>query len=1214
MKKIIYLLVLFPIIAIGQVGSLIRETTYKQATLIPISTPTTSQASVTISYFDGLNRPIQEIALGLSGTGKDIVIHKEYDGFGRESRKYLPYASTLSGNTSFRTNALSETNGFYNIAKYENTLNPYTEFLFENSPSNKVLKVAAAGNDWKLDSGHEIKMDYQYNIVGEVKKHLVTTTWIDSLKIYVPAISQTLNYDINQLTKTVTKDENWISTDLKNRTIEEFKDKEGKLILKRTYDLSQALDTYYAYDEYGNLSYVIPPLGNSAVDQTTLNNLCFQYRYDNYNRLVEKKIPGKDWEYIVYDKANRVIMTQDSNLRVSNKWLFIKYDALDRPVYTGDYKNITQKTRIAIQNLADLNTTLYEIRQVTERIINGTSINYSNNAFPNLPDSDINTNILTINYYDNYNNFNLSGGVSETAYGTTPNTNVKGLSTGSKIRILGTTNWITNISYYDAKYRPIYLYSYNDYLKTTDKVKNNFDFEGKTIATTSTHLRTNITPNTNVQITNSFTYDNAGRLLTQKQIINNQAEETIVSNTYDELGQLTSKGVGGKTTQTRLQNVNYTYNIRGWLKGINDINTMGTDLFAFQISYNTPTSGTPLFNGNISQTFWKTANTNTSLRNYNYTYDALNRLTNAIDSEGFFTEGNIVYDKNGNIINLKRKGAIVAVPSVSTPANFGFMDDLTYTYTGNRLMKVADASATDQYGFKDDAVNTAADTVDDYAYDNNGNMKSDANKAITAISYNHLNLPTQITLASGTINYVYDATGVKQSKVVGAITTDYAGGFQYENNVLQFFPQPEGYVANNSGTFNYIYQYKDHLGNVRLSYGDNNNDGSVTTTEIVEESNYYPFGLKQSGYNNAIVLGKGNSTGQKYKYNGKELQDELGLNITAMDFRMYDNALGRFSAPDPLTDLFTGISPYAFAENNPIVFSDPSGLCPECEEYYKNHNEKPTNGTTYTSVGGGVYKYSNGNWTRQDGELREVVIGGKKNNSFPDSFPDRYNVWSGFRIFGPKVVINSGGSNGSRRQTDRPVLNYKEDPRFIAKKHVDYVPSVSTQILNNVSDLWNSTSVRLMIPDRIYFSVSYNANPYIGNSTEFSLNWITRGNDASLIPYSITTVAGTVGMMNGGIGIGAGGGYFLTTDMRSLSAGTASNAMLGWSYTGTAFNAVDGGRVSLTGSIGIKGTPFSSDVITSVTGGASVGFGTPGAGVYGGVSYSTPSFGNKTKF
>jgi RHS repeat-associated protein len=66
--------------------------------------------------------------------------------------------------------------------------------------------------------------------------------------------------------------------------------------------------------------------------------------------------------------------------------------------------------------------------------------------------------------------------------------------------------------------------------------------------------------------------------------------------------------------------------------------------------------------------------------------------------------------------------------------------------------------------------------------------------------------------------------------------------------------------------------------------------------------------------------------GYKYKYNGKELQDEMGLNMMAMDYRQYDPAIGRFNSMDVLSELAFSITPYRFAYNNPIYFSDPTGL------------------------------------------------------------------------------------------------------------------------------------------------------------------------------------------------------------------------------------------------------------------------------------------------
>ena len=74
----------------------------------------------------------------------------------------------------------------------------------------------------------------------------------------------------------------------------------------------------------------------------------------------------------------------------------------------------------------------------------------------------------------------------------------------------------------------------------------------------------------------------------------------------------------------------------------------------------------------------------------------------------------------------------------------------------------------------------------------------------------------------------------------------YAGNYIYENGTLQFFNHPEGYVTPNTGSnYAYVFQYKDHLDNIRLSYADADDNGSIdTATEIIEENNYYPFGLK----------------------------------------------------------------------------------------------------------------------------------------------------------------------------------------------------------------------------------------------------------------------------------------------------------------------------------------------------------------------------------
>lgn len=943
-----------------------------------------------ITYFDGLGRAKQSIAIQAGGVltsneiPKDIVTHITYDPLGRKAEEYLPYATTTNNGNITTGDVARATKAFYQ-AKYAedfpnvtdvNEVNAYSKKEFDGSPLNRVLKQAAPGEAWRLRNGHEIEFDYDANLATEVKAYKVSVLVTENT--YIPTlIGGDSNYEEGELYKTVTKDENWTSG--LNHTTEEFKNKEGQVILKRTYNNGQKHDTYYVYDDFGNLTYVLPPKVEAQTDKPTtteLNELCYQYVYDYKNRLVEKKIPGKGWGYIVYDQLNRPVLNQDANLRSVNntsivddkKWLFTKYDVFGRVIYTGIYTHSSIINREEMQTYFDNQNSskekYYEEKLTSSGVL---GVYYSSSDFPNT-----NLEVLTVNYYDDYT-FNREGNDTSvsTVHNVSSTTRLQGLTTGSKVKVLGVSpeKWVTTITYYNEKARPIYVYSKNDELKTIDIVENKLDFTGKPIEVRTTHKREGQEA---VVIVDSFIYDHSGRLLSQQQCIgdvsliscSNEANstdivfsevmtlsedkiivdnnsitlkegfqviaetgksikftisevngETIVSNQYDELGQLKAKKIGGN-----LQKIDYEYNIRGWLKKINeDDDATDNDLFNFSINYNKPQNGaTALFNGNISETSWNTLNTDTSTRGYSYKYDALNRILSATGTPN--TNYNVLgiqYDKNGNIKNLTRNGW-------QNSTIFTDMDKLVYTYdNGNKLIKVLD-NGNDNYGFKDDK-----DASIEYTYDANGNMTKDDNKGITNITYNHLNLPVNVTLAGGTINYTYDAAGNKLRKVANSTTTEYAGNYKYVNGTLEFFNHAEGYVQKDGSSFSYVYQYKDHLGNVRLSYMDNNNDGIITpSTEIIQEKNYYPFGLRQIGYNGA-TSSIGNDLAQKWGYNGKEYQDDLvgGKNLNWHDFgaRNYNPALGRWMNLDPKAEAYYPVTPYQYVLNNPIVHVDHNG-------------------------------------------------------------------------------------------------------------------------------------------------------------------------------------------------------------------------------------------------------------------------------------------------
>ena len=909
---------------------------YKILSDVTSTQRTNLQVRKVTQYIDGLGRPLQTVDWQGSPGNKDVVAPVYYDEFGREQYQFLPYTSTTNSG-GFVTDPFNAQKTFYSTTykteqpAFTNEKFYYGQTDYEASPLNRVNAVFAPGNAWAGSKGNanERSVSTQY----------LVNTQTDDVKIWtigfaafnntsnIPTTSAGSVYPDGTLYKTVTLDEN------KNAVVE-YKDKDGRVILKKSAMGIIAADytgitgfycTYYVYDDLGQLRFVIPPLAVSYLNnnnwvftQSVVDELCFRYEYDERGRMIAKKVPGAGWVYMVYDQRDRLVFTQDGNMRAKSQWMYTLYDELNRPVqtgmmaYTGTWDNLkvsagagsstvvtasgnyggTTQADLYINN-RDYGRTGYQASSsiifdggfasednaaFIAEIVTGSSPAFNDQVNVSLypiPSSGATLYPLTYTYYDKYdwttktyntnNNSKITGGTNpvETleVLPAQRSNHVLGAVTVSKVRVIEDPDdltkgkWLQAANFYDDKGRLIQVGSTN-YKGGAEVLTNLYNFDGAIVCTYLVHNNASAGVS-NFRVKTNFDYDAAGRLLTvtKKLNDNNATIRIITRNTYDALGKLKNKKTGEKssTDTNPLEDDDYTYNIRGWLKGINwyggstyasqvsaNNAPVNNKWFGMDLSYNWGFGGSATqFNGNILGMRWETAGDDVE-RAYGYKYDDVNRLLKAdftqnnggtwvtdpvIDFSMMLGNGSSVgtaYDQNGNIKAMTQMG-VMGVKRVT-------VDNLAYEYYNmiggagysNKLRTVTDAVtiADTKLGDFTDKNNAS----NDYGYDVNGNMITDRNKRINgtiginlastagSIKYNHLNLPYTVTMKDdagtadkGIITYIYDAMGNKLEKrtteyIAGSTTntkqtiTGYISGFVYENNKLQFLGQEEGRI------------------------------------------------------------------------------------------------------------------------------------------------------------------------------------------------------------------------------------------------------------------------------------------------------------------------------------------------------------------------------------------------------------------------------------
>ncbi len=741
---------------------------------------------------------------------------------------------------------------------------------------------------------------------------------------------------------------------------------------------------------------------------------CYIYEYDGLGRMTARRWPGKGTELFVTDPAGNVVATQDSLLRPSGRWRLTRYDKANRPIETlltqqsitesqmrGYFSYETVQTYLAQNPGSPFTSPVYDLPDnisLTKTEIGKTKLSFD------IPDpssgSGNNGQNLTLAFKPEAQT------ASQTDVDTTKFASVLWERTamtmskdGELIGIAENTgdggngqNTPATISQDDILYRYT-AYFYDCYARPVQTVtlypdgtvftaSTKYNYTGLPVRQTArlqvpqgaeAGSGTTDADTLNVVLTETFAYDKRGRMLTSNasmQTFSSFADnngngsgisysDTLSSSasatySYDELGHLTGKTLGGNLTQT------LAYNIQDWLTSMQT--KKGTaNIFSQTLRYYNPIKAntTALYSGNISE--WETVQGTNTASTYGFTYDTQGRLTSSDRYNGaataatqLYTERNISYDRNGNILTLKRISNFIPNP----------MHNFTYSYDGDKL-----SSLTRWVG--DVAMNTP------YSYDGNGNMTFDGDQQMK-LCYDINNLLHDVKKVINTQSseqedltavYSYFADGTKHSIkdtegnsriYIGPFTLarkEYTDATTGETSALTILESADALGSdarfafaatpqNPSGTdttytvaYETLYLLKDHLGSIR----------TITDSQgyTLERNDYYLYGLRTDLGRNYATLGNkyrvrmptsftsGNTsisnlsvsspsiemTPYRMLYNGKELQMVAQTRLIDYGARMLDPVIARWNGMDPMIEK-TYLSEYSYCIGNPIIYKD----------------------------------------------------------------------------------------------------------------------------------------------------------------------------------------------------------------------------------------------------------------------------------------------------
>ena len=869
-----------------------------------------NSGTLDVTYYNGLGLPEQTVQVQASPNGQDIILPIDYDIALRDDAKnYLPYVAVSSDGRK-QVSPFTDQQEFYKrLYGTADSERSFTEKLYEASPLNRVLKQALPG----YVKDHEVvytEFNYRTNTANEVRRLAIGVN--DELICggY---------YDAGMLACTV-------STAPDDHIVQNFTDKRGLTLLNRTFDDDEPINTYFVYDDYDRLQWVITPEGSCRFgdmqtvpkDDKFAKDYCYVYTYNDRGLMTEKRMPGREAEYMRYDEGDRLRVSQDGNLRAKKQWISYSYDALGR---VQEQSLAVEAELIPIRSQAGVS--IGEPIESVEPPYLGSSVPLRKYVYDTYP-SEVQAAGL---------DFQPIEGLTATDGESLRYDNATGSLTYEKLAVLANdtiTGYHQRACYYDYKGRVIQTVERD----TEDGIlctSQRYDFVGNLIAQRESYTRAGKTDD----IDRTFTYDDRGRLLSETTQVNG-GELAVVDYEYDELGRLSGRMLGTVEEQS-------DYDIRSWLTA------KSSELFDMSLGHS--------YTGNITSWQWQhkgDLSGDGPQNRYEFTYDDLSRLTHTdqyVNGERVRqnVERHLSYDRNGNLLSMIRY------------ENGEEQCNMKYQYQGNHLYRYMEDELVD--------VDFGADTVTMlpsvlrfenlkpwlalHEYDANGNVTKDWERGLD-MSYNCLNL---LEYASdndaNAINYCYLADGTKLSATTGDdCGFSYRGSFTYRTDessqpdrVFESTPFGGGRIVGTVDDETEVrYFLTDHLGSVRAVV----NSGC----EVLERNDYQPFGKRWVTPSMPV-------SDNRDRFNGKEDQSFAGLPFLDYGARMYDYERGRWLMQDPKAENFINSSQYCFCGNNPISRIDVNGA-----EWYSYEEEyEDEDGTIHTRT---QYKFVKGTMSEQE--------------------------------------------------------------------------------------------------------------------------------------------------------------------------------------------------------------------------------------------------------